>query len=184
MQHNKILVCDKSGQPHHWASWEDGITLKYKQCLSYEMGDGDTFFGGTSRMTGDRSQIDVAPIVFLKEVLHYDSRVPPLTNQNLFIRDRHTCIYCGRHYHESKLSRDHIIPLSKGGKDIWGNVGCCCKACNHAKADNILDDIGWDLIMIPYTPCHAERLIMSNKTILADQMKFISDFLPDHSRLC
>ena len=179
----KILVCDKSGMPHHWATWEDGIVLKYKNLLSYEMGDISVYSGGMSRMTGERSKVEVAPIVFLREILKYESRIPPLTNQNLFIRDRHTCIYCGRHYTESKLSRDHIIPVSKGGKNIWTNVGTCCKTCNHTKDDDLLEDLDMKLLFVPYQPNHSERLVMQNKNILADQMDFLAAFLPTHSRV-
>ncbi len=177
------LVCDKSGNPHHWATWEDSCVLKYKGVLSYELGDLSVFNGGTSRMTGERSHIDVAPILFLKETLKYDARTPPLTNKNLFARDRSLCCYCGRHYVDSKLSRDHVIPTSKGGKNIWTNVVTACKSCNHAKDDMLLHEADMELIYVPYTPNHSERLIMQNRNILVDQMDYLEAFLPAHSRL-
>ena len=36
-------------------------------------------------------------------------------------------MYCGKHYDAShkphqQLTRDHIIPKSRGGKDVWENV--------------------------------------------------------------
>jgi len=146
----QTLVCDKAGMPHHWASWQDAVVLKYKGLLSYEQGDAAVFHGGMSRMTGERSQIDVGQILFLKEVLRYDSRVPPLTNQNLFARDLNMCGYCGRRFQEIKLSRDHIHPVSKGGKNIWMNVITSCKSCNHQKDDNLLADVDMELLFLPY----------------------------------
>jgi len=189
MSYNKILVCDVSGQPHHWASWQDGVTLKYKNLLSYELGDPAEFFGGTQRVSGNRSSVEVGTILFLKEVLKYDSRTPPLTNQNLFLRDRHTCAYCGRKYSENKLSRDHIQPTSADGKNIWTNCVTACKPCNHAKDDLPLgvarDSDGelMKLLYVPYVPSHAERLILANRNILEDQMTFLQQMLPAHSRL-
>jgi hypothetical protein len=179
----KVLVCDKSGQPHHWASWQDGIVLKYKDLLSWEMGDASIYHGGISRMTGEKSHIDVSPIVFLREVLKYDARVPPLTNENLFARDLNICGYCGRHYVASKLSRDHIVPVSKGGKNLWTNCITSCKKCNHEKADSMLHETELELMYVPYVPTHAERLIMQNRNVLADQMDFLKNFLPEHSRI-
>ncbi|WP_170211248.1 HNH endonuclease [Robertmurraya siralis] len=41
------------------------------------------------------------------------------------------CHYCG----EIANTVDHIIPLSKGGMDIFENMICCCDICNLAKAD-------------------------------------------------
>ncbi len=185
----KVLVCDVGGQPHHWASWQDAVVLKYKGLLSYEQGDASVFHGGISRMTGEKSRIDIGQILFLKEPLEYDSRVPPLTNQNLFARDLNICGYCGRHYAESKLSRDHIIPVSKGGENTWTNCVTACKICNNAKDDKPLgeavDDYGdkMELIYVPYVPSHAERLIMQNRNVIADQMEYLKAFLPAHSRL-
>lgn len=189
MHANKILVCDASYQPHHWASWQDAVVLKYKNLLSHEMGDASVFNGGINRRTLERSHIDIGSILFLKESLKYDSRVPPLTNQNLFARDLNICGFCGRHYHESKLSRDHIIPVSKGGKNIWTNCITACKPCNHMKDDNLLQD-AYDsdgekmkLLYVPYVPSHVERLILQNRNIIADQMTFLKEMLPSNSRL-
>lgn len=183
MHANKILVCDVGGQPHHWASWQDAVVLKYKGLLSYEQGDASVFHGGTSRMTGERSQIDVGPIVFLKESLSYDTRTPPLTNNNLFARDLHICGYCGRRYLDHKLSRDHIHPVSKGGKNTWTNCITACKGCNYEKADSLLEDTDLELLYVPYVPSHAERLILQHRNVLFDQMVYLKAFLPEHSRI-
>lgn len=180
---NKVLVADKAGQPHYWASWQDAVVLKYKDLLSYELGNPDMFFGGTSRMTGERSNVEVGQIVFLKTILKYDARVPPLTNQNLFARDLHICGYCAQVYPESKLSRDHIHPVSKGGKNTWQNCVTACKRCNHEKDDNMLSDTELELVYVPYVPSHSERLIMQNRNVLVDQMDYLKAFLPEHSRI-
>ncbi len=39
---------------------------------------------------------------------------PSLTNGKLFDRDRNVCAYCGGHFHESDLTREHIIPQALG----------------------------------------------------------------------
>jgi 5-methylcytosine-specific restriction endonuclease McrA len=40
------------------------------------------------------------------------------------------CAYCGK---EAKLTLDHVIPLSKGGKHSIDNVVPACKHCNSSK---------------------------------------------------
>lgn len=186
---NKVLICDVGGTPHHWASWQDSVVLKYKKMLSYELGLLVPFFGGTQRATGDRSSVEVGSILFLKESLKYDARVPPLTNTNLFARDLNICGYCGRRYDKLKLSRDHIHPTSAKGKNVWTNVITACKTCNHMKADLPIglarDEDGdlMQLLYVPYIPSHVERLILANRTILADQMDFLKAMLPSHSRI-
>jgi len=67
-----------------------------------------------------------------------------LTQRNLFIRDKYKCQYCGREKrdlnHGEFLTRDHIIPTNKGGRDHWLNVVTACNACNNRKADYTLED--------------------------------------------
>jgi len=43
------------------------------------------------------------------------------------------CHYCHRSFSALELTMDHIIPISKGGKSIKGNVVCACKECNSLK---------------------------------------------------
>jgi 5-methylcytosine-specific restriction endonuclease McrA len=84
---------------------------------------------------------------------------------------------------EAKLSRDHIIPRSRGGKDIWTNVVTACKACNCHKDNMTPQEADMPLLYVPYEPSHAESLILKNRRVLADQMEFLLAFVPSHSRL-
>jgi 5-methylcytosine-specific restriction endonuclease McrA len=43
------------------------------------------------------------------------------------------CHYCGRPVSPKDLTMDHVVPISRGGKSIKGNVVACCKDCNNAK---------------------------------------------------
>jgi 5-methylcytosine-specific restriction endonuclease McrA len=54
------------------------------------------------------------------------------TRQNIFKRDGHQCQYCGGRPKE--LTVDHVLPLSRGGRDWWDNVVAACTRCNHKKA--------------------------------------------------
>lgn len=42
------------------------------------------------------------------------------------------CAICGQ---EKKLTKDHIIPLSKGGSDWINNIQLVCQSCNSSKRD-------------------------------------------------
>ena len=64
-----------------------------------------------------------------------------VTNKVLFARDKWRCQYCGRHEKElrqgERLTRDHVKPLARGGKNVWDNVVTACSSCNHKKGDRL-----------------------------------------------
>jgi 5-methylcytosine-specific restriction endonuclease McrA len=82
-----------------------------------------------------------------------------------------------------RLTRDHIVPTSRGGADSWLNVVAACEACNHKKDDRMLEECGMELLYVPYAPNRAEALILENRNVLACQMSYLKSFLPKHSRV-
>jgi len=78
-------------------------------------------------------------------------------NHNLFDRDGRRCLYCGRGEAEvrragHRLTRDHVVPVSRGGRDVWRNVATACEPCNNRKADRTPDEAGMPLLAEPRTP--------------------------------
>src|SRR5437016_13559503 len=64
-----------------------------------------------------------------------------VTNTFLFARDSYRCQYCHRHRGQLRgrefLTRDHIIPLSRGGDNGWANVVTACSPCNNRKGSHL-----------------------------------------------
>ena len=52
----------------------------------------------------------------------------------IFKRDNFSCKNCGR---QEFLELDHIIPISKGGKEKEENYQTLCKKCNVRKKDKL-----------------------------------------------
>lgn len=50
----------------------------------------------------------------------------------------YACIHCKKCEPEIKLTQDHIIPLSKGGRNIIENIQPLCRSCNCKKSNKIL----------------------------------------------
>lgn len=72
-----------------------------------------------------------------------------LSKKNIFIRDNHTCGYCGN---TKNLTIDHIIPRSKGGNNDWTNLITCCTNCNKIKDDKSLEESNMKLKFKAYKP--------------------------------
>ena len=172
-----ILRLDIAGTPVTWIPWQDAVCLYSRDMVAWTAGDSIfTINGGTNRQTGLRSFVNINSIIAIKRSAphkHPKRNIPPLTNRELFLRDAHLCMYCGGHFKESYLTRDHVIPMSRGGKDRWSNVVTACRSCNTHKGNKIPEEAKMALLAIPYVPNWAEYLALSNRKILADQMEFL-----------
>lgn len=101
--------------------------------------------------------------VVLRKHRRIRSRVASLTNEHLFLRDGHRCAYCGRHRRElgarERLTRDHLLPRSKGGADEWLNVVTACSSCNHRKDDRLLKEVGRPARVTPWVPSRGDLAV-------------------------
>ena len=176
-----ILRLDVTGRPLDWISKRTAALMYVREQVAWEAG-ASTFrlLGGTSRSTGERSFLDVNSIIAGRGVAllgSWDDCTPSLNNEALFRRDNHICMYCGDRFPNTMLTRDHVLPRSRGGEDEWENVVTACKPCN-ARKDNMTireaEQHGVRLLAVPYRPNLAEGLILQNRNILVDQMEFLS----------
>lgn len=76
----------------------------------------------------------------------------PFSRSNLFLRDRHTCQYCGESNSVYELTLDHVLPRSRGGETCWENVVTACKSCNSNKGDRLPENAGLSLLKKPRAP--------------------------------
>lgn len=171
-----ILRLDATGQPMKWIGWQEAANIYARDCVVWTAGDNSFHLhGGTSRFSGEQTVLQVNSIIAVKgeNRRSRQKRIPPLNNRELFQRDHHTCLYCGKSMKNKLLTRDHVKPLSKGGRDIWSNVVTACRRCNTHKGNRLLDSLNMKLLAVPYVPNVAEYLVLRNRKILGDQMAFL-----------
>ena len=181
-----VLALDITGVPRQWISYDDAITYHAKDSVAWSMGEVVAKYRGGIQNTGEMSYIETTSIIAVKGhgFNPYKHATVALSNKTLFGRDRYVCAYCGKHhpnYHS--LSRDHIMPKSRGGENTWMNVVTACKDCNAKKGHKLLKECGMELLYVPYVPNHYENMILQNRTILADQMEYLLSGVPKHSRI-
>ncbi len=182
----KVLKLSAQGLPQSWISLEEAVLHYAADEVRWEMGERIALFrGGHNALTGRQSVIGVNSIIGTKGVPNinpFELR-PTLTNIKLFARDRHVCAYCGDHFADAELTREHIVPLGQRGQDSWMNVVTACKACNHRKGNRTPEQAHMPLLYAPYIPSLWEDFILRNRRILADQMEFLMAHLPKTSRI-
>jgi 5-methylcytosine-specific restriction endonuclease McrA len=182
----RLLSLDAHGRVLDWINWQDATCLYARDAVAWTLGEPCLrVHGGTSRMTGEQSVIELHPIVASRGHARAQalSPTPTLTNTALFARDAQLCLYCGHEFSRPSLTRDHVLPLSKGGRDTWENVVTACFHCNSRKSNRTPQQANMPLLAVPYRPSWIEHLILSNRNILADQMAFLKAHLPKRSKL-
>ena len=121
------------------------------------------------------------PIVIrLKRFVHVPRRFRrQVTNTFLFARDGYRCGYCGRHKAVLRgrefLTRDHVVPISRGGENVWENVVTACSPCNNRKANHLPEEIGMHLSREPREPNYVE-LVWAVRRVTDVQAKYIAMF--------
>lgn len=184
-----ILQLDIAGNPSNWITPHEAIRMVACGRAITGLGDTDMVYrGGWNRLTGIRSEITVNTILLTRKRVdthrQRSSYIPPVSNRLLFERDAHTCMYCGTTKGLTQLTRDHVIPVSRGGRDTWSNVVAACRHCNQAKGNQLPEEWGHALIAVPYVPNYAEYLYLLNqRRIIADQRAFLTARFPRNSRL-
>jgi 5-methylcytosine-specific restriction endonuclease McrA len=85
------------------------------------------------------------------------------TKRNVLVRDGFRCAYCGGQ--KDRLSIDHIIPRSRGGKTTFENCVAACKSCNLRKGGRTPSEAGMYLKVKAYQPTITEFLRMKFRSL-------------------
>jgi len=140
------------------------LYLRHAQVVLKEGGSFYTFgfeewrdFSQNSADNGDvigtiTYKIKVPRVILLMIYDKFPPREVKFTRRNIYKRDKNTCQYCGRTFRPEELNIDHVVPLSRGGKDTWENVVCSCISCNLRKGNKTLKEAGMRLIRKPKKP--------------------------------
>ena len=89
-------------------------------------------------------------VIRLFKYIKHQKRSLPYSRRNILVRDKFICSYCGKS--NTKMTVDHIIPTSRGGKTSWENVVACCERCNTRKGNKMLYEVDMKLSFTPRKP--------------------------------
>lgn len=112
-------------------------------------------------------------------LLHFN-KVPKnkvrLSRRAIFYRDNFTCQFCGKKFHSKDLNIDHVIPSSRGGKNVWTNLVCSCYKCNIKKSNRTPKEAGMKLLRKPFEPKFVPHMLINSKDKRYESWKaFLSD---------
>jgi 5-methylcytosine-specific restriction endonuclease McrA len=119
-------------------------------------------------------------IIRLVKFVHVPRRFRrQVTNTFLFARDAYRCQYCHRTQADLRsrecLTRDHLLPISRGGGNAWTNVVTACSSCNTRKGNRLPSECGMHPLHPPVEP-HFVHLAWSVRKLTNTQSKYIRLF--------
>lgn len=144
-------IVDEGYQVYDFSSWSTISTVRDEEAIY---------------LTNGRIRVPRVILLQFYEKLPYH-RVR-LCRENIYLRDKSTCQYCGKKFSRSELNLDHVLPLSQGGKTTWDNVVCSCIACNHHKGGRTPVMAGLKLLSKPTEPAYSLFRLISPQENLFD----------------
>ena len=180
----KALRLNKAGTPVAWLSWQETATLIVKDQVIWSLGEAIYTIHGGYNKSGERSILELPSIIACDGKVDGKAFTPALTNALLFARDQQVCMYCGMEFPVRDLSRDHVIPTSKGGRDRWTNCVTACRRCNNRKGSKTPEQANMQLLAVPFAPNRYEFFFLSNRDVLVDQMEFLKTRFSTNGSWC
>jgi len=135
---------------------------------------------GSRRFRSEKRELPCPSVIRLVSFVHVPRRFRrQVTNTFLFARDDYSCQYCGRHRSELRgrqfLTRDHIVPTSRGGDNSWENVVTSCSPCNNRKGNRLPREAGMTMRSEPREPNYV-HLVWAVRRVTPVQRKYVKIF--------
>ena len=172
MLNTPVLILNQNYQPLNVCNTKRAIVL-------LDLGKAELMQDSVGQINTVSKAFNIPSIIRLHRMVKIPIHGRRLSRIGVFVRDNHTCQYCGTY--SKTLTLDHVTPRSKGGQHDWNNVVSACKRCNHHKGGRTPEQAKIELLAIPFVPNYAEYIYLQGRNILADQMDFLLGYIPKTS---
>src|SRR5437764_4551057 len=99
-----------------------------------------------------RGPIRVPTVIVAVNYAKVPKKRPKLCAKTIRERDANRCQYTGKLLKPDEGSLDHVVPRSRGGRDIWENLVWSAREVNQRKADRLPHEAGLKLLSMPRAP--------------------------------
>jgi len=144
------------------ASYEPLAVITRKRALSLmARGRVEAACQDSLALSGVSTVLHIPSVIRLRRYINVPRRGAQWTRKNVLQRDNFTCAYCGIQPGQrqrgvilthNNMTVDHILPVSRNGKNTWSNTICACQACNSRKGNRTPHEASMKLLWEPKTP--------------------------------
>jgi 5-methylcytosine-specific restriction endonuclease McrA len=132
---DRTLLLNTTFEPISVLSWKKAVTLVF-------LGKVEVLKEYEREIKGVSVTMRQPAVVRLLRLVRNNHVNVKFSRKNIFLRDNHTCQYCGIKFEAKNLTCDHIIPRSRGGGADWTNIVTSCTRCNLKKGDKLPEETG------------------------------------------
>jgi len=103
--------------------------------------------------------------------------VSPTKRECVIIRDDFLCQYCGKEItNADDYEMDHIIPITRGGKENYLNLVTACRSCNQKKLDKTPQEAGLKIpTPTPFHGAQATYILRNNEAVREKWLTFFPE---------
>ena len=99
-----------------------------------------------------RGPVRVPAVIVAVNYAKVPKKRPKLCARAIRERDGNRCQYTGRVLRPNEGSMDHVLPRSRGGKNVWENLVWAGKDINARKGNRLPQEAGLKLLSVPRAP--------------------------------
>ncbi len=141
----QVLLLNITYEPLRIINWKKAITLL---CL----GKVEVIEEYGRDIRSVSFTIKLPSVVRLLKLVKKPKSPVKFSRQNIYLRDKYHCQYCGLKHPTEELTYDHVLPKSRGGKTEWENIVTCCVGCNRQKGGRTPTEARMKLVRKPTRP--------------------------------
>jgi 5-methylcytosine-specific restriction endonuclease McrA len=150
----RVLLLNATSEPLAVVNRRHALSLMLRGCVEAASQE-------TTDMRSISETLKIPSVLRLRYYVNAPRRDARWSKKAVLRRDQYTCAYCsarpgdqqnGETLTARDFTVDHILPVSRGGKDTWSNTICACFACNQRKADRLPREINMKLGWEPKRP--------------------------------
>lgn len=141
----RVLLLTSWYFPHKILRWQDAVTMIF-------LGKADCIVDYSEEIASPSTKMKMPAVIRLRKSISPRKKAVKFSRINVYTRDGFRCQYCGDKFAASKLTYDHVIPKSRGGRTEWTNIVTCCYSCNSKKDYHTSDESGMFPLTRPVRP--------------------------------
>jgi 5-methylcytosine-specific restriction endonuclease McrA len=122
---------------------------------------------------------DKPSIIRFKKYSKSKRKAIKFSRENIYLRDKGKCQYCGNTVPRNEYTYDHVIPRAQSGKTIWSNIVVACIPCNQRKGGRTPQQAKMALITTPVQPAKLPDQVSFLLTYKSGMPKSWGDYLVD-----